>query len=122
MNGLQLCERLLALRSDDPILLVSGYTDEIDVERKMYHAAHAVHGSVYFKALDDAAFFAANSLVEKEFVLTTAFTVYLFQPVTAGSIKAIGRVTHQTGRLFFAESTLEDHPLSMRQVVSTRPF
>ena len=33
MNGLQLCERLVELRKDVPILLVSGYIDEIDIER-----------------------------------------------------------------------------------------
>ena len=33
MNGLQLCERLIELRKDVPILLVSGYIDEIDIER-----------------------------------------------------------------------------------------
>jgi hypothetical protein len=33
----------------------------IPVRPEFYHAAHAVHGSVYFRALDDAAFFAANS-------------------------------------------------------------
>ena len=31
------------------------------VEPKFFHAAHAIHGSVYFKMLDDAAFFAVNS-------------------------------------------------------------
>jgi len=33
------------------------------VRRDFYHAANAVHGALYFKALDDAAFFAVNSLV-----------------------------------------------------------
>ena len=30
---------------------------------KYWHSAHAMHGSLYFKGLDDAAFFAANSVV-----------------------------------------------------------
>ena len=34
---------------------------EIEVRRDFFHAADAVHGAVYFKALDDAAFFAASS-------------------------------------------------------------
>lgn len=33
----------------------------IATRAEFYHAAHAVHGSVYFRALDDAAFFAVNS-------------------------------------------------------------
>lgn len=36
------------------------------VSKKLFHAAEAVHGAVYFKALDDAAFFAANSIVEED--------------------------------------------------------
>ena len=36
-------------------------TIEIEVTEKLFHSADAVHGSVYFKMLDDAAFFAANS-------------------------------------------------------------
>jgi len=35
---------------------------EIEITEKLHHAAGGVHGSVYFKMLDDAAFFAANSL------------------------------------------------------------
>jgi len=78
------------------------------VEPKMHHAAHAAHGSVCFKALDDAAFFAANSLVTDVFVLTTSFTLYLLRPVSDGIIKARGHVSHQTRRLILAESVLED--------------
>jgi uncharacterized protein (TIGR00369 family) len=100
-----------------PTLRVSHGAAELSLEilPKMYHAADAVHGSVYFKALDDAAFFAANSLVEEAFVLTVSFTVYMLRPVRRGRVTARGRVTHRTGRLFFAESTLEDeeaHPLA----------
>ena len=45
------------------ILIYKGGAEiEIAVKEKFFHAAGAVHGSVYFKMLDDAAFFAANSL------------------------------------------------------------
>jgi hypothetical protein len=50
---------------------------EIAVRPEFMHAAKAVHGSVYFKLLDDACFFAVNSLVEDVFVLTTSFNLYL---------------------------------------------
>ncbi len=36
-------------------------TIEIEVSARLFHSARAVHGSVYFKMLDDAAFFAASS-------------------------------------------------------------
>ena len=56
-------------------------TIELEVSSKLFHAADAVHGSVYFKVLDDAAFFAANSLEREVFVLTTSFTTYLTRPI-----------------------------------------
>lgn len=80
----------------------------IDVEVRMHHAVRAVHGSVYFKALDDAAFFAANSLETEVLLLTASFNIYLMRPVSEGRITAHGRVTNRSGRLFFAESRLED--------------
>ena len=81
---------------------------EIDVSQKLHHAAGAVHGSVYFKMLDDAAFFAANSLEKKVFVLTTSFTTYLTRPVSAGKIKSIGKVVNKNRTQFIAESIAFD--------------
>ena len=72
------------------------------------HAAGAVHGSVYFRLLDDAAFFAVNSRVEDAFVLTVSFTVHFARPVLEGELRAIGRVIHGGGRLHLAESELVD--------------
>ena len=74
----------------------------------LYHAAGAVHGSAYFKLLDDASFFAASSLVEDVFVLTVSFNLYLVRPVTAGELRAEGRVVTRTGRLLFTEAILRD--------------
>ncbi len=39
---------------------------KLDISEKYFHAAHAMHGAIYFKLLDDAAYNAAAS-----FVLTT---------------------------------------------------
>jgi uncharacterized protein (TIGR00369 family) len=80
----------------------------IPVRPEFYHSANAVHGSMYFRALDDAAFFAANSRVRDVFVLTVSFTIHLARPVTGGELRAVGRVLHASGRLFLAESTLVD--------------
>ena len=51
---------------------------EIELSEKYHHSAGGVHGSVDFKMLDDSAFFAANSLEEEFFVLTTSFTTREF--------------------------------------------
>jgi uncharacterized protein (TIGR00369 family) len=81
---------------------------EIAVRPELHHAAGAMHGSVYFKLLDDAAFFAANSLVVDRLLLTVSFTVQLFRPVVSGRVHADGRVVHRARRLLFAESVLFD--------------
>ena len=43
----------------------------LDIKSDFYHAANAVHGSLYFKVLDDSAYFAVNSTELEFFVLTT---------------------------------------------------
>jgi uncharacterized protein (TIGR00369 family) len=91
-----------------PVMRVSDGEAEIEiqVEERFFHAAGAVHGSVYFKLLDDAAFFAANSLEPEVFVLTTAFTTYLTRPVSAGKLKAVGKVVNRNKSQFIAEAVL----------------
>lgn len=81
----------------------------IPVQEKHFHAANAAHGSVYFKALDDAAFFAANSVVEDVFVLTTQFNVHLTRPVSAGHIRAEGEVVNDNPRQLIADAVAYDH-------------
>ena len=80
----------------------------IEVDPKFFHAAGAVHGSVYFKAMDDAAFFAANSVVEDVFVLTTNFNSHLLRPVTEGTLIAKGTLVSETRSLLIADAELED--------------
>lgn len=73
---------------------------------EFYHAAKAVHGFIYFKMLDEAAFFAANSLVEDVFVLTTDFHLNLLRPITTGSMRAVGQVVHSSKSQILAEAVL----------------
>ncbi len=80
----------------------------IPVRKDFFHAAGALHGAVYFLALDNAAFFAVNSLVEDVFVLTINFNITLTRPVSSGVIKATGKVTNSTATHFFADSVLYD--------------
>lgn len=80
----------------------------IPVRRDFFHAAGAVHGHVYFKALDDACFFAVNSLVEEVFVLTAVFETKLLQPIRSGTMTAFGKVTSASRRLYTAEADLLD--------------
>ena len=80
----------------------------IDVKKEFFHGAGAVHGSVYFKLLDDAAFFASNSLEKEVFVLTTSFTTYITRPISSGKMKAIGKVVNKNRSQFIAESIVYD--------------
>ena len=68
-----------------------------------HHAASAVHGAVYFKVLDDAAYFAVNSVVDDVIVLTVAFTVHFTRPVSEGTLTATGRVVHRSRRVLIAD-------------------
>jgi len=76
------------------------------VQPSSFHAAGALHGSVYFKALDDACFFAAQANEPAAFVLTACFEVELLAPVTHGVLEAAGEVVAD-GRQIEAAATLE---------------
>ena len=81
---------------------------EFDVDEEQFHAAGAVHGTVYFKMMDDAAFYAANSLVSDRFLLTTAFNLLFTRPIGPGRIRAEGRWVSGKRRVFVAEASLVD--------------
>lgn len=93
-----------------PVLTVGDGTAEltIPIRPEFFHAAAAVHGSVYFKALDDAAFFAVNSLVSDVFVLTVSFNLYLTRPISEGTMRARASVVHRSRQLFLADAELFD--------------
>ena len=73
-----------------------------------FHAAGAAHGTSYFKMLDDAAFYAANSLVTDRFLLTTAFNLLLTRPLKAGPVVAEGRWISGQRRVMIADARLVD--------------
>lgn len=94
----------------EPCILVEHERAEIEivVGERFHHAAGAIHGSVTWKMLDDAAFFAAASLVDDVFVLTTSFTSYLTRPVSEGSLRSEGRVVNRNRSQIVAEAVAYD--------------
>ncbi|MCC9134975.1 PaaI family thioesterase [Pontibacter silvestris] len=78
----------------------------LPIEPKFFHGSQAIHGSVYFKLLDDAAYFAVASLVKDVFIVTSSFQINLIRPVDRGNLKAIGTVRSKARNLFVAEATL----------------
>lgn len=83
-------------------------TIRMEVSERFFHSANAVHGSVYFKMLDDAAFFAANSLEREVFVLTASFTMQFLRPLRTGTIRSVGRVVGRGASQYAAEAVLYD--------------
>jgi uncharacterized protein (TIGR00369 family) len=79
-----------------------------EVDKNSYHAAGAAHGTIYFKMLDDAAFYAANTLATDRFLLTTSFNLNFTKPVRSGTVVAEGRWVSGRRRVFVAESRLVD--------------
>ena len=73
-----------------------------------FHAAGAAHGTLYFKMLDDAAFYAANGLVSDRFLLTTAFNLHFTKPMRVGPARAEGRWISGKRRVFVAEARIVD--------------
>lgn len=76
------------------------------VAEPSFHAAAAAHGTLYFKMMDDAAFYACNSLVSDRFLLTTAFNLVFTQPLRAGPVVAEGRWISGKRRVFVGEVRL----------------
>jgi uncharacterized protein (TIGR00369 family) len=110
--------RLEALYRSAPVnrLFQSGLTitgrgeSEIrfQVEEASFHAAGAAHGTLYFKMLDDAAFYAANSLISDRFLLTTAFNLHFTRPMRDGMAIAQGRWVSGRRRVLVAEARIID--------------
>ena len=79
-----------------------------EVTEASFHAAGAAHGTIYFKMLDDAAFYAANTRATDRFLLTTSFNLHFTKPVKNGKVTAEGVWVSGKRRVFVAESRLID--------------
>jgi uncharacterized protein (TIGR00369 family) len=79
-----------------------------EVSESVYHAAGAAHGTLYFKMLDDAAFYACNTLVSDRFLLTTAFNLLFTRPLRVGPVIAEGRWASGRRRVLIGEARLVD--------------
>ncbi|QZH76608.1 MAG: PaaI family thioesterase [Erythrobacter sp.] len=90
-------------------VLAPGHTRiTFQADERYFHAAGATHGTLYFKMLDDAAFYAANSLVSDRFLLTTGFNLHFTKPLRSGKVIAEGRWISGKRRVFIAEAHLLD--------------
>jgi len=79
-----------------------------EIGESHFHAAGAAHGTLYFKMMDDAAFYACNSLVTDRFLLTTAFNLLFTKPLRPGRAIAEGRWASGRRRVFVGEARILD--------------
>jgi uncharacterized protein (TIGR00369 family) len=78
------------------------------VDPAHFHAAGAAHGTLYFKMMDDAAFYACNSTISDRFLLTTAFNLVFSRPLKTGPVVAEGRWISGKRRVLIGEARLID--------------
>lgn len=83
-------------------------TIESQVEPEYCHAAGSLHGCFYFKALDDAAYFAAASRNRSDFLVTTGFTTYITRAVSEGPLTTKGNLISAGKQLLVAEAVMYD--------------
>ncbi len=79
-----------------------------DIDQSLFHAAGAAHGTLYFKMMDDAAFYACNSMVSDRFLLTTAFNLNFTRPLKSGPVVAEGRWASGRRRVLVGDARLID--------------
>ena len=78
------------------------------VNNDHFHAGGYLHGSAIFKLLDDAAFFAAQSLESKHFVVTANYNSHFIRPINDGVLMGYGTVIESTKTQIFADSHIEN--------------
>ena len=88
---------------DDAEALIS-----LKVDPTQFHAMGAAHGSVYFKLIDDASYFAAQAHVKDGYLLTVSMNLNFTRPVTGGRIVCQGKLVHKGRRLLVAEAEIKD--------------
>lgn len=83
-------------------------TVTMEVGPDLHHSGGGVHGHILFKMLDDASFFAANSLFTDYLLVTAQFNLYFIRPVAEGILTAKGTVRYRTFNLAVAEAEVID--------------
>ena len=92
LEGMYLRANVNTMLFDTTTIQITEDSAEIGltVDEKYFHGLGAIHGAVYFKLLDDAAF---------------SFNLNIVRPVNAGKIRAVGKVKFQSRSMFVAEAT-----------------
>lgn len=70
---------------------------KMPIDERYLQAGQAVHGMLYFKAMDEVAFYAAQSLVTDMMLLTESMNIHFTRPLFMGTMHADAQVI-KTGR------------------------
>jgi len=97
INGL--LKQSIEVRADKCVI-----THEVDPQ--FFHAGNALHGAMYFKLLDDSAYFACAGREKEFFIVTISFTLDLMRPVDSGKLRAEGCCTGEENGILQGESIL----------------
>ena len=81
---------------------------EMKISKKFHHSANSLHGSIYFKMLDDAAWAASNTYIDDFFLFTYNFNIYLTKPVSNGIIISKAKAVYEKNGKIKAKSFLYD--------------
>lgn len=100
-----------ANRIETPEIRIDRGTCEISlaIRSTHFHSAGSVHGSIFFRMLDDSAYFAAASLERKNFLVTTQFSIHFVRPANRDRLRAVGTVLYRTQRITVAEAKAYDY-------------
>jgi len=81
-------------------------TYKLSIKKDYFHAAEALHGAIYFKLLDDAAYFAAASQEDTYFLLTRSYSIHFKRPVEIDQLTAIGEVISEENGVIVSRSLI----------------
>jgi len=80
----------------------------LSLQQKFLDAAGSVDTAICFKAMNDAASFAVNSLVTDCLISTSNFNICFARPRVSGELVARGRFMASSGGHYMAEAVLTD--------------
>ena len=80
----------------------------LPISEDMFHAGKSLHGAVYFKLLDDAAYFAAASIEKEYFLLTKDYQIEFKRPVFGGKLFAEGTLGEVIENGYIASSVIKN--------------
>jgi acyl-coenzyme A thioesterase PaaI-like protein len=76
-----------------------------EIRADLFHAGGSAHGFSYFRLLDDAAYFAAQSMEMEYFLNTAQFSLKFLRPLRAGAV-ACRATAEARGRVYEAKAEL----------------